>query len=201
MGSLFFITNSSVYSRQPFQSSGVTSVTCNCLKFAFLKYWRLDIFSFLLTICFLSVNFKSLVHFSFILLVFSYIFRSLYMCITDTICYTDCIILCSPFFYSFRGIFVNYLIWKQTQFISDPAFNLFCTFIREKSLKTHIWPRPFLYDLWAFSPHPHGEARPLGKWLPCPSGCTALQLCPSSLLDGRRVSLFLAKLSVTPTLL
>lgn len=107
-------------------------------------------FSFLLTICFLSVNFKSLIHFSFVLLVFSYIFRSLYMCMTGTICYTDCIILCSPFFYGFRGIFVNYLIWKQTQFISDPAFNLFCTFIREKSLKHISGHDPFFMSFEPF---------------------------------------------------
>lgn len=37
-----------------------------------------------------------------------------------------------------------------------------------------MWPWPFLYDLWAFSPHPQGEARPLGKWLPCPSAYTLL---------------------------
>lgn len=97
------------------------------------------------------MNFKSLIHFSFVLLVFSYIFRSLYMCMTDSICYTDCIILCSPFFfYGFRGIFVKYLIRKRTQFISDPASNLFCTFIREKSLKHICGHDPFFMTFEPF---------------------------------------------------
>lgn len=54
------------------------------------------------------------------------------------------------FFYGFRGIFVNCLIWKQTQFISDPAFNLFCTFIREKSLKHISGHDPFFMSFEPF---------------------------------------------------
>lgn len=72
------------------------------------------------------------------------------------------------FVYDFWEKYVSHLIWKKKKkhlILSIwPAFNLFCTFIREKEKIsiTKIWPQPFNNNLSTF-PHycPHKKSQTL----------------------------------------